>query len=404
MMRVLMIAPEPFFTPRGTPISILFRLKALSQLGKQVDLLTYHLGEDVHFPGVRIFRIPRVPLIRKIKVGPSFIKPLLDGLLFLKAVGMLSTGRYDVIHAHEEAAFFSLPLASLFGTRFIYDMHSSLPQQLSNYGVGNYRLLVQLFALLERYVVRRAGAIITICPDLQRHVEHLCGGENGFLIENTDVAPPPASVDLLVAQLRERFGLIGKLVIAYTGTFERNQGLDLLVQGAPEVLTEFPQAVYMLVGGRRDQLEELRAMAARQKVEERFLFPGSQSFEDVPVFLELADILVSPRSQGTNTPLKIYSYLASGKPIVATDMQTHRQVLDDRSAKLVPPTAEGLAQGIRELLQDAGLRERIGRRGRQLAEEHYNHRFYLARIREVFDHLNSPQADRSRAECRPASG
>jgi len=178
-------------------------------------------------------------------------------------------------------------------------------------------------------------------------------------------------------------------VVVYTGTFEHNQGLDLLIQGATEVVTEFPLVVYVLVGGRPDQLEALRSLAAQQGVDRHFLFPGTQPLEEVPVFLEVADVLVSPRSQGTNTPLKIYSYLASGKPIVATDLETHRQVLDDQSAALVPPSAAGLAQGIRALLRDESLRESLGQRARQLVEEKYSYRSYLAKTQEVYNYLKA---------------
>lgn len=53
-MKILMISPEPFFEPRGTPISVYQRLQALSALGYQVDLLTYHVGQDVDIPGLTI--------------------------------------------------------------------------------------------------------------------------------------------------------------------------------------------------------------------------------------------------------------------------------------------------------------------------------------------------------------
>ena len=70
-MRILMIAPQPFFQPRGTPFSVLGRLKALSYLEHEVDLLTYHVGQDVAVPGVRIFRTPSIGCIRDIPIDPS---------------------------------------------------------------------------------------------------------------------------------------------------------------------------------------------------------------------------------------------------------------------------------------------------------------------------------------------
>jgi hypothetical protein len=70
-MRILMIAPEPFFEPRGTPFSEYHRIRALLDLGHTVDLVTYPFGKDVTLPGLRIFRAARPPFIRRVKIGPS---------------------------------------------------------------------------------------------------------------------------------------------------------------------------------------------------------------------------------------------------------------------------------------------------------------------------------------------
>src|SRR5207249_6422036 len=82
-VRILMIAPEPFFEPRGTPFSEFHRIRALTDLGHQVDLVTYPFGQDVAIPGLRMFRSPRPPLIRHVKIGPSLAKIPLDLALAL---------------------------------------------------------------------------------------------------------------------------------------------------------------------------------------------------------------------------------------------------------------------------------------------------------------------------------
>ena len=82
-MRILMIAPEPFFEPRGTPFSEYHRIKALGELGHQVDLVTYPIGRDVPLPGLRIHRTLRPPFVSKVRIGPSVTKLLLDGLMLL---------------------------------------------------------------------------------------------------------------------------------------------------------------------------------------------------------------------------------------------------------------------------------------------------------------------------------
>src|SRR6476660_334242 len=85
-VRILMIAPEPFFEPRGTPFSEFHRIRALTALGHEVDLVTYPFGETVAMPGLRIFRCLKPPFLRGVKIGPSVAKLPLDALLAGTAV------------------------------------------------------------------------------------------------------------------------------------------------------------------------------------------------------------------------------------------------------------------------------------------------------------------------------
>ena len=78
-----MIAPEPFFEPRGTPFSEFHRIRALTALGHQVDLVTYPFGQNVSMPGLRVFRSLRPPFVHRVKIGPSLAKIPLDALLTL---------------------------------------------------------------------------------------------------------------------------------------------------------------------------------------------------------------------------------------------------------------------------------------------------------------------------------
>src|SRR5207247_474834 len=102
LMRILMIAPEPFFEPRGTPFSEFHRIRALTTLGHQVDLVTYPFGSDVSLRGLRIFRSLRPPFVKRVKIGPSWPKAPLDAALALTAVRRAMLGRYDAVHSHEE--------------------------------------------------------------------------------------------------------------------------------------------------------------------------------------------------------------------------------------------------------------------------------------------------------------
>src|SRR4051794_19950351 len=105
-MRILMIAPEPFFEPRGTPFSEYHRIRALLELGHTVDLVTYPFGQDVSLPGLRVFRTLRPPFMTEVGIGPSWGKIPLDILVACSTLRRALTSRYDAVHSHEEGSWF----------------------------------------------------------------------------------------------------------------------------------------------------------------------------------------------------------------------------------------------------------------------------------------------------------
>ena len=113
------------------------------------------------------------------------------------------------------------------------------------------------------------------------------------------------------------------------------------------------------------------------------MFAGERPASEMPAYLLAADVLVSPRSRGTNTPLKIYQYLRSGRPIVATRLLTHTQVLSDAVAILTAATAEAFADGVLAALGDRARADAVGAAARRLAETKYSYDAYLERTREA---------------------
>ena len=148
-----MLAPEPFFEPRGTPFSEYHRIKALGDLGHRVDLVTYPIGGDVILPNLRIFRAMRPPFVTKVPIGPSFTKIVLDGLMLFTILRRVMATKYDAIHSHEEMGLVGVRLAGLLGVPHVYDMHSSLPQQLSNFRYSRSPLLRGAFRWAEDRMV-----------------------------------------------------------------------------------------------------------------------------------------------------------------------------------------------------------------------------------------------------------
>jgi glycosyltransferase involved in cell wall biosynthesis len=386
-VKILMIAPEPFFEPRGTPFSEYHRIRALLELGHTVDLVTYPFGRDVSMPGLRVFRSLRPPFVNDIGIGPSWRKIALDGLVICTTVRRVLSERYDVVHSHEEGSWWGVPIARFFGVPHLYDMHSSLPQQLTNFSFSRSRLLRRAFGALERFVVKRSRVVIVICPHLADVVRDIEPAVPAVLIENAPGSgdPPVAGSG---ARVRQELGLAaGAPMVLYTGTFEHYQGLDLLFGAARLVIERRPDVRFVLAGGRSDQIAAATADAERAGISAAVVFAGQRPAEEIPRFLDAADVLVSPRSSGTNTPLKIYQYLRSGRPIVATRLLTHTQVLNDDVAILTEATAEGFAGGILSALDDEPRARAVGDRARKLADTKYSYDAYLTRTREACGYL-----------------
>jgi glycosyltransferase involved in cell wall biosynthesis len=359
-MRALVLAPQPFFSPRGTPFSVYYRTLVTAELGVDVDLLTYGEGQDVRIPGVRLVRIPRIPFTHDVPVGPSVKKLVLDLVMLLWTAGLLLRHRYDFVHAHEESVFFCRVLKPLFRFKLVYDMHSSLPEQLANFGFTRSRLVTRVFERMENWALRAATAVVTICPDLAAYVEpKLENPSRHFLIENSIIEGVQA------------------------GTFEAYQGIDLLIQAFALVRERRPDASLVLVGGTPGQVDRYRALAHASGLNGECVFTGRVPQNTARCLAQRATVLTSPRVSGSNTPLKVYEQLASGIPLVATRIRSHTQVLDDEVCFLVDPTVEGIAEGICRALEDSSRREAVTSRALELYDTRYARPVYEEKMRSL---------------------
>jgi glycosyltransferase involved in cell wall biosynthesis len=302
--------------------------------------------------------------------------------LTLAALKQARLGTYDAVHSHEEGAAIGVVISAALGVPHVYDMHSSLPQQLENFAFSRSSVLRWIFQTLESTAIKRSRITIVICPHLEETARRVVPGAKTFLIENA-----PGSGDVPVegsgATIRASLGLEPDTpLIVYTGTFEPYQGLDLLFKSMRIVRNNRPNAKCLLVGGKPHQVAEAQTQAASLGVE-GLIFAGEQPADEIPAYLDAANILVSPRSTGTNTPLKIYQYLRAGRVIVATRLLTHTQVLSDDVAVLTEATPEAFAQGILEALDDPERASSLAAAAKQLADTRYTYDAYLQRTREA---------------------
>lgn len=354
-MRILLIAPQPFYEDRGSPIAVRETLGVLSELGFDVDVATYPLGSAVAIPGVRLLRTGNPLRFREVPVGFSSRKLVLDMCLFGTVLRLARRNHYDCAHGVEEGAAMALACKALFGIPVIYDMHSSLPEQLRKgrglkTAAGHW-----LTSQVERWLVKRADCIIA-SRGLAPRVSSIVPGKAVWECSFNGSDPRPRN-----EELARHLGLIHRPTIVYAGTFAPYQGLELLIKAAALVRAEIPEVAFVLVGGTEFELSRLRRLVAKRKLSGTVQLHQRRPRSEVADYLALADVLVLPRTVGENAPLKIYDYMKSAKPIVATDIPAHRAVLSEETALLVPPETTTLAGGILLALRDTEHRRKLSR-------------------------------------------
>ncbi|MEJ2503069.1 MAG: glycosyltransferase family 4 protein [Gemmatimonadota bacterium] len=378
--RIMVLAPQPFFEDRGTPIALKQVLRGLAELGIGADVVTYPLGRDPEVAGVNVIRCANPLGIRSVPVGFSLRKIVLDITLWIEAQRALRRGRYAAIQASEEAAFLAVLLGRRHGLPVVYDMQSSLPEHLAERRLFRLRPIARVLERIERWLVRRVDLIVT-SAGLGEHARAL--GPRAPVFEWRFHAPADPVAPTEVVALRRELDLPpGAPVILYTGTFVPYQGIDTLDEAIPRVLRAIPDAFFVLVGasgrwrptGDPDPASRVRVAGRRPRSEMRR-------------FYALADVAVSPRASGRNLPLKIFDYLGAGRAIVATDVPAHRSILDDDLAVLVAPEPHAFADGIVRLLQDEGLRRRYADAAAAYGVEELGWRPFVHRLRTVYEAL-----------------
>jgi glycosyltransferase involved in cell wall biosynthesis len=390
-VRILLLAPQPFFQARGTPIAVRLVLEFLTGRGHQVDVLTYHEGSDVEIPRCRIVRIPRIPGVRNIRPGFSFKKVLCDLVMLVRCMGMMRRTRYDLVHAVEESAFIAAALQPFTGVPYVYDMDSSLAEQLID-AYPALKLAGPILRRCEAVAVRRSAGVLTVCAALQDIARHHAPSKPVGRVEDTTLLSDNGSNGAKHLPPETE----GAPVALYVGNLERYQGIDLLLEGFRHTLAQMEQARLVIVGGRQDDIERYGRRASALGIGQAVHFLGPKPVSQLADLLREADVLVSPRLKGTNTPMKIYSYLDSGTAVLATRLRTHTQVLDERTAYLVDPEPVAFGTGLAKLLQDDSLREGLAAR----AKDHVRREFTPeAAARKLADFYSTIEARSSEARA-----
>ena len=410
-MKVLMLAPHPFYQGRGTPIAADLVLNVLSSRGEHIDLLTFPEGSDRQYANVTIYRTPAFQAVKTrmqgIRPGFSIKKIICDAFMLVRAIRMVHSrrkqDRYDLVHAGEEAVFIAILIKKLYGIPYVYDMDSSLVGQL----IDKYAALGAIAGLLrgfEKYAVQQANAVLAVCQtladDIQAYQPHKVAIIPDISLLNNAQALNEAD------PLREQLDIHGELLM-YVGNLASYQGIDLLLASFAQALesrsssaSSTPLPHLVIVGGAESDIEKYRAQAQTLGIAQHAHFIGPKPIGQLKHYLAQADIVVSPRTQGTNTPMKLYSYLDSGKALLATDLPTHNQVLQAHTVTapiglVAQPNAKAFANAMLQLIEDAELRANLGSAAKDYIAKEHTYSAFSRKLTALYDWVEADLPVRS---------
>lgn len=369
-----------------------FRSLALLKGQRALGWETFHLSSPKHSAGLgdkadgalddtvdgwHFYRTPdlptsSLPVLREAQLMKSLERRL-------EAVA--SQVRPDVIHAHSPVlnALPALKVGERLGIPVVYEVRAFWEDAAVDHGStheGSVRY--RLTRAMETRALKRAAHVFTICEGLRQDIV-----ARGLSADGVTVIPNAVDIEAFTPSgepdpaLKAQLGLSGCTVLGFIGSFYAYEGLDLLVQALPAILSAKPDVRVLLVGG-GPQDAALKAQVAQLGLSERVVFTGRVPHAEVQRYYDLVDLLVYPRHSmrltELVTPLKPLEAMAQGRLLLASDVGGHRELIrDGETGKLFRAgSAPALAQAALDLLAAPQEWPAVRAAGRRFVETERN--------------------------------
>lgn len=374
-MNILIVAPTPFFSDRGTHIRILEEALALERRGHKIKIATYHIGSDLpKFLGTEIDvrRIRRLLFwYKKLEAGPDWQKIVLDLLLIKKTFFLARTWKPDVIHGHlhEGALIGWIVQKALFWhkTKLVVDFHGSLTKEMVSHAYLGMNTLQKIFQYIERLIDNLGDRAVTSSWDNTEEINRIRTKNPAVaILDGTRLAMFDTLSDR--ESLRAKYRVPGdKIVVTYTGALIANKGIRLLLDAIPLVFAKYPTAHFVIAGFPLDQISDY---LERVDCIEHVTIVSPLPYFTLPEILKMSDIGVDPKEATTSQASgKALQYMGAGLPIACFDTLNNHEYMADGGVYASTATAEGLAEAIGRLVESPWLRQKKGTVNRERAEK-----------------------------------
>lgn len=351
-LRIAYVGSPELFLRGASPIHVMKMCQAMANLGINVDLIIQSYDKNINIfecYGVK----PNFKLTTTIPSTNSSARHFIHGI-YSTFYTWFKKDNYDLIMTRNlictylSTKYFKIPT--------IYDAHHPLVNRMATFWFNSFKNSKYLI----RFSTNSQGLGDTYAR-LGLPMDKLVVAHNGVDLESFENLPTKL-------ESRELLSLTAqKKIVCYIGNIYSGRGIELLIDAAKRL----KDILFLIVGGLDVDIEHYRIIAEKKKAE-NFKLVGFVPHNRVPLYLSSADVLVLPYTSkvtiqdGTHaanftSPIKLFEYMASSRPIVATELPTVKEILEDSiNAFLVKPdSVESLVDGIKRVLEDTTLAERI---------------------------------------------
>lgn len=294
-------------------------------------------------------------------------------------------GKYDLIHER----FSPLNIWSLYILRdievpYILEVNSPLVEEIKN------RLLESLAREIRELQFEKSDAIITQTNTLKKILSNFT--DTPILVVPNGVDVRKFTPSKFSEKVRKKYGGYDEFLITFVGAFKGWHGVNRIPKIAKEVLDKHSNAKFLLVGG-GPMYEDVERLS--WKLQNRIVLTGPVKNEKIPGILASSDILIAPfDASGYKIlekfgfwwcPVKLFEYMASGRPIVSYDFEEVRNIVDGAGLLAQPGNQEEFIENLCTLIEDEGLRKRLGKKGRKMAVEKHDWSDRSRKIIEIYE-------------------
>src|SRR3989344_1783556 len=315
-MRILMIAPTPFFSDRGCHVRIYNSYKRLSKNNK-ITLVTYHLGRDIR--NLDIKRISKVSWYNKIDAGPSFGKIYLDFKLLIKCLKLAK--KYDLIYAHlHEGALIGYILKKFNNKILIFDCQDSLIKEVESYNFASKKsLMYKILSRIEKLCYENSDEIIVSNVNIKNYVEKNFNRKVTLITDEVDKEIFNTKVK------KTNLKLPNKKIVVYLGGMQKNKGVLDLINAIPKIDKKYH---FLLMGYPN---EEAKKLSESLEISDRITFTGKIDYFKAGSYLKLGDYAISPKktSDSLEANAKLYAYKAMKLKTFCYDTKENKDIMQN---------------------------------------------------------------------------